>query len=444
MGYASRVDEVAVAIADPVRRHILTMLRDDRSPPARSPSGSRSAGPPISRHLRVLRESGLVRDELVGRRRIYRLDPGPLAPLLDWLTALTTVRPVGASTSTRWRPRSIAPAESAAAAARRSTEGSTRHDPHTRRTPVSHRHRPRSRPHPNLPRPGGGRLGQPDRAGAHGPLVRPVGGRRRRPDGPSGSRWRTRSSSPGVRYASTRANPQRASPCRWSTSYGTWLLELALTETDGTTELRFVQHLTSVEGIAEVGAGWEYYLDLLVASRDGSPRPQFDDYHPARCSPTTRRWSPRRPPRTPNRRSPGAACRTRRSTPAAESARSDHWGSAAPRAGPAPSRSGCGPSPARGRAKAIRYAVTPRIATHCGRWRSRLHRQPRHAGHQLRRVSSAARAVARLLRLVMPRPWRSSSSCSHGCSCRSVKPAPCRAGQNRLPRRANGYPTAAE
>ncbi|MEV4122094.1 SRPBCC family protein [Micromonospora sp. NPDC049645] len=64
-------------------------------------------------------------------------------------------------------------------------------------------------------------------------------------------------------------------------SYGTWLLELSLTETNGTTELRFVQHLSSVEGIAEVGAGWEYYLDLLVAARDGSPRPDFGDYHPA-------------------------------------------------------------------------------------------------------------------------------------------------------------------
>ncbi|PYC65390.1 ATPase [Micromonospora arborensis] len=75
--------------------------------------------------------------------------------------------------------------------------------------------------------------------------------------------------------------PQQRLAVSMIDSYGTWLLELSLTETDGTTELRFVQHLTSVEGIAEVGAGWEYYLDLLVASRDGAPRPEFDDYHPA-------------------------------------------------------------------------------------------------------------------------------------------------------------------
>lgn len=88
MGYASAVDEVATAIADPVRRHILTMLRDE--PLAAGDIAQRFviSRPAISRHLRVLRESGLVRDEVVGRRRIYRLDPGALAPLVDWLTGL--------------------------------------------------------------------------------------------------------------------------------------------------------------------------------------------------------------------------------------------------------------------------------------------------------------------------------------------------------------------
>ncbi|MFI6270777.1 SRPBCC family protein [Micromonospora zamorensis] len=74
--------------------------------------------------------------------------------------------------------------------------------------------------------------------------------------------------------------PERRLAVSMIDSYGTWLLEMVLTETDGSTELRFVQHLTSVEGIAEVGAGWEYYLDMLVASRAGSPLPRFDDYHP--------------------------------------------------------------------------------------------------------------------------------------------------------------------
>lgn len=62
--------------------------------------------------------------------------------------------------------------------------------------------------------------------------------------------------------------------------HGDWLLGFALTETDGVTELRFTQHLSSLDGVAEVGAGWEYYLDMLVASFDGTPRPEFDEYHP--------------------------------------------------------------------------------------------------------------------------------------------------------------------
>jgi uncharacterized protein YndB with AHSA1/START domain len=60
-----------------------------------------------------------------------------------------------------------------------------------------------------------------------------------------------------------------------------WLLELQLTESAGGTELRFTQHLAGTGAVGEVGPGWEYYLDALVASRDGEPMPSFDDYYPA-------------------------------------------------------------------------------------------------------------------------------------------------------------------
>jgi len=62
---------------------------------------------------------------------------------------------------------------------------------------------------------------------------------------------------------------------------GTWRLELLLTETGGLTELRLVHHLDSPAGLGEMGPGWEYYLDMLLASRDGAVRPRFDDYYPA-------------------------------------------------------------------------------------------------------------------------------------------------------------------
>jgi DNA-binding transcriptional ArsR family regulator len=78
------------AVADPARREVISALA----------RGDLSAGevaalfpvsrPAVSRHLRVLREAGLVRDELVGRRRIYRLDLDGLAPVTVWLTTLTS------------------------------------------------------------------------------------------------------------------------------------------------------------------------------------------------------------------------------------------------------------------------------------------------------------------------------------------------------------------
>lgn len=62
---------------------------------------------------------------------------------------------------------------------------------------------------------------------------------------------------------------------------GNWLLEVLLTETGGTTELKLVHHLENVDAVGEIGPGWEYYLDLLVAAREGTPQPSFDDYYPA-------------------------------------------------------------------------------------------------------------------------------------------------------------------
>jgi uncharacterized protein YndB with AHSA1/START domain len=63
--------------------------------------------------------------------------------------------------------------------------------------------------------------------------------------------------------------------------YGSWRLEARLAEADGVTELTFVHHLDDSADAGEVGPGWEYYLDNLVASRDGAPPPDFDDYFPS-------------------------------------------------------------------------------------------------------------------------------------------------------------------
>jgi DNA-binding transcriptional ArsR family regulator len=87
------VDEVAGAIADPVRREILLMLRDAPLSAGQIADRFTISRPAVSRHLRVLREAGLVRDTADGRRRVYTLVPAPLDELAGWLGRLT--RPSG-------------------------------------------------------------------------------------------------------------------------------------------------------------------------------------------------------------------------------------------------------------------------------------------------------------------------------------------------------------
>lgn len=89
----SGVDEVAGAIADPVRREILLMLRDAPLSAGQIADRFEISRPAVSRHLRVLREAGLVHDASDGRRRVYTLVTGPLDELAGWLGQLT--RPSG-------------------------------------------------------------------------------------------------------------------------------------------------------------------------------------------------------------------------------------------------------------------------------------------------------------------------------------------------------------
>jgi uncharacterized protein YndB with AHSA1/START domain len=62
---------------------------------------------------------------------------------------------------------------------------------------------------------------------------------------------------------------------------GEMRVELLLSHADGVTELQLVHHLGATDQIGDMGPGWEYYLDMLVAARDGLPAPSFDDYYPA-------------------------------------------------------------------------------------------------------------------------------------------------------------------
>jgi uncharacterized protein YndB with AHSA1/START domain len=62
---------------------------------------------------------------------------------------------------------------------------------------------------------------------------------------------------------------------------GTWRMEAQLEESDGVTELRLIQHVERTDVVGSSGPGWEYYLDMLIASREDKPLPSFDDYYPS-------------------------------------------------------------------------------------------------------------------------------------------------------------------
>lgn len=60
-----------------------------------------------------------------------------------------------------------------------------------------------------------------------------------------------------------------------------WHVSLLLAEETGFTTLTLRQSLRPGAGLGEIGPGWEYYLDMLVSAREGSPKPKFEDYYPA-------------------------------------------------------------------------------------------------------------------------------------------------------------------
>jgi DNA-binding transcriptional ArsR family regulator len=80
-----RIMEAAAAISDPIRRRVLELVRDRELPAGELAAEFDVSRPAVSRHLRVLREAGLVHERREGRQRLYRADPQPLAELREWL-----------------------------------------------------------------------------------------------------------------------------------------------------------------------------------------------------------------------------------------------------------------------------------------------------------------------------------------------------------------------
>ena len=77
--------DVFSVLGNPVRRRILELLRESPRAAGEIASSFELHRPAVSEHLQVLRNAGLVVDESRGRHRYYRLNPGPLLEVRDWL-----------------------------------------------------------------------------------------------------------------------------------------------------------------------------------------------------------------------------------------------------------------------------------------------------------------------------------------------------------------------
>jgi DNA-binding transcriptional ArsR family regulator len=72
-------------LAEPNRRRILDLLREAERPVGELVTRLSISQPAVSKHLRVLRDAGLVEARTDAQRRLYRVRPAPLRELDEWL-----------------------------------------------------------------------------------------------------------------------------------------------------------------------------------------------------------------------------------------------------------------------------------------------------------------------------------------------------------------------
>ena len=73
-------------VAEPNRRRILDLLSESESPVGELVASLELSQPAVSKHLRILREAGLVEVRGDAQRRLYRVRPEPLRTIDEWLT----------------------------------------------------------------------------------------------------------------------------------------------------------------------------------------------------------------------------------------------------------------------------------------------------------------------------------------------------------------------
>lgn len=78
-------DLLFTAMANPVRRRLLELLRDGSMTAGSLAARFELSRPAVSEHLRILRRAELVREEVRGRERHYHLTAEPLVAVSEWL-----------------------------------------------------------------------------------------------------------------------------------------------------------------------------------------------------------------------------------------------------------------------------------------------------------------------------------------------------------------------
>lgn len=85
MGYIPAVESAFDILAEPNRRAILSLLASEERSVGDLERELRLAQPSVSKHLKVLRDAGLVESRVEAQRRMYRIRPEPLREVDAWL-----------------------------------------------------------------------------------------------------------------------------------------------------------------------------------------------------------------------------------------------------------------------------------------------------------------------------------------------------------------------
>lgn len=103
------VDAGLRALSDTTRRGILALLKEGQLSVLEIAEKFPMSRPAISKHLRILKEAGLVLETPAGRQRLYALELGPLESLQLWLADFNgSRRPAGASSARSKARQSVA------------------------------------------------------------------------------------------------------------------------------------------------------------------------------------------------------------------------------------------------------------------------------------------------------------------------------------------------